>query len=86
MGSSLQGWQPREDRIIADHYPDGGTAACLSFMPDRTYHAIRRRAHLLGVRKAISRTWVRPHHERVIDAAFMSWAEPVERTALRWAA
>lgn len=73
MASNLHGWQPREDLIIADHYPEGGTELCMSLIPDRTYHAIRKRANLLGVKRAVNRAWVRPDHERVIDRALMGW-------------
>lgn len=42
-------WSEEEDNIIREHYPHGGTAACLPFLPERTKHATRDRAHQLRI-------------------------------------
>ena len=43
-------WTAEEDEIIRQHYPRGGTAACLPFLPTRSKSAARDRAHHLGVK------------------------------------
>lgn len=44
-----QGWSPAELQVLMDRYPQGGTGACLPFLPARSDAQIRARARKLGL-------------------------------------
>lgn len=43
-------WTGREEKLLRQHYPDGGVSACLSVLPGRTAKSIYQRAGALGLR------------------------------------
>lgn len=45
-----RGWSPAELQVLQDRYPQGGTGACLPFLPARSEAQIRARARKLGLR------------------------------------
>ena len=52
-------WKAAEDRVLRDHYPCDGVAACLALLPGRTRAGVKSRVVVLRLRrsaKAISET------------------------------
>jgi hypothetical protein len=43
-------WTGREEKLLRQHYPDGGVSGCLSVLPGRTAKSIYQRAGALGLR------------------------------------
>lgn len=44
-------WRPEEDAVLRDNYFDASREELFAMLPDRTWHAIRDRAHTLGIRR-----------------------------------
>lgn len=44
-------WTGREEKLLRQHYPEGGVAACLAVLPGRTASSIYNRVGQLGLRK-----------------------------------
>jgi hypothetical protein len=42
-------WTTREEKVLRDHYPTGGAAACLPHLPGRTFGAIYQHADAMGL-------------------------------------
>lgn len=69
-------WTPEEDAIIREHYPTGGTAACLRHLPDRSMNAVRRRASALNIgyqAKDRTRPELQRKHLPEIDAQIIAF-------------
>jgi hypothetical protein len=48
-GRALLPWTDDDDRILREHYPEGGTAAVKKLLPHRTNSAIRQRCKVLKI-------------------------------------
>ena len=42
-------WSKKEDSVLREHYPIGGSLPCIELLPGRVPHAIRRRANRIGL-------------------------------------
>jgi hypothetical protein len=47
---SARVWSEVELAALHEHYPLGGSAACVEYLPGRSVHSINTRASLLGIR------------------------------------
>lgn len=43
-------WTGREEKLLREHYPNGGVSACLAVLPGRTASSIYNRVGTLGIR------------------------------------
>jgi hypothetical protein len=70
-------WRPAEDAALRRHYPDGTQEEVLAALPGRTWVAVTRRAHVLGVRRG--RPWT-PEEDAELRRM---WPEHARRTMVR---
>ncbi len=45
-------WTTREEKILREHYPNGGLRACMPLLPNRSPISIYARANILGLKSA----------------------------------
>lgn len=81
-------WADAETDVVIERYADGGSAACLPYLPGRTKSQVQNKARGLGIRyegptvsggntKLIERNWEVPTHEYCeADLAMRQWGVP----------
>jgi hypothetical protein len=50
MTRAYHHWTMGDTKLLREHYPAGGTRACLLAMPHLTYNQVRNQAHKQGIK------------------------------------